>query len=352
MNAERIQWDMGTGYDMFVSLNVLHDPSHYDLRAAWAAGMRSRLPTAERELLETLHDTMYGKTPLRWIYGLDGPKDGATVLRAVADIPAEERLLVLSHMPEEIAEVLRSVGQRGIYKDDDVQALRAASKECWKKTIPVKKAKASLDLAVAVDEIGIGLLSALKAYYEVFFHEEENRIRPALETALEEAQAKSEHMELRELLEELSQGVRFAREIEDMNLVLAPSFWGAPWVMFDEIDDETELILFGARPANASLVPGEVVPDALVRALKALSDPTRLRIMRYLVEEPLTPTQLANRLRLRAPTVVHHLGVLRNAGLVYVDLRSGKEKSYQAREEGVAITCAALSDFLMGATDR
>ena len=39
------------------------------------------------------------------------------------------------------------------------------------------------------------------------------------------------------------------------------------------------------------------------------------------------------------------------AGLVYVDLRSGKEKSYQAREEGVAITCAALSDFLTGESD-
>ena len=165
-----------------------------------------------------------------------------------------------------------------------------------------------------MDEIGIGLLSALKAYYEVFFHEEENRIRPALEAALEEAQEKAEHMELRELLEELSQGVRFAREIEDMNLVLAPSFWGAPWVMFDEIDDETEMILFGARPANASLVPGEVVPDALVRALKALSDPTRLRIMRYLVEEPLTPTQLANRLRLPCPNGRASSGVLRNGG--------------------------------------
>ena len=102
-------------------------------------GNALKAPTAERELLETLHDTMYGKTPLRWIHSLDGPKDGATVLRALADIPEEERLLVLNNMPEGVADVLRSVGQRGTYNDDDVQALRAASKNAGKSRCLLRK---------------------------------------------------------------------------------------------------------------------------------------------------------------------------------------------------------------------
>lgn len=86
----------------------------------------------------------------------------------------------------------------------------------------------------------------------------------------------------------------------------------------------------------------------MLRALKALSDPTRLRIMHYLTEEPLSPAELARRLRLRPPTVTHHLRALRLAGLVNVTLGGGgkEKKSYAARSEAVKMTCKALETFL------
>jgi len=47
-------------------------------------------------------------------------------------------------------------------------------------------------------------------------------------------------------------------------------------------EDKTSFIfLFGVRPANMSVIPGELVPDGLLRALKALADPTRLKIISY-----------------------------------------------------------------------
>jgi DNA-binding transcriptional ArsR family regulator len=119
-------------------------------------------------------------------------------------------------------------------------------------------------------------------------------------------------------------------------------------MFFGNANHDLKLFLFGARPANASLVPGEVVPDGLLRALKALSDPTRLRIMHYLANETLSPADLARRLRLRAPTVTHHLKTLRLAGLVRVTM--GKEKDarqYAARLEAVTAACDALEDFLL-----
>jgi DNA-binding transcriptional ArsR family regulator len=106
--------------------------------------------------------------------------------------------------------------------------------------------------------------------------------------------------------------------------------------------------LFGARPADASLVPGEAIPESLLRVLKALSDPTRLRILHDLSQESLTPAELTRRLRLRAPTVTHHLKVLRLAGLVQMTLSEGKRtKRYAARSEAVAAFCASLQTFLM-----
>jgi DNA-binding transcriptional ArsR family regulator len=117
---------------------------------------------------------------------------------------------------------------------------------------------------------------------------------------------------------------------------------------FGSLGNDRNIWVFGARPADQSLVPGETVPDALLRALKALSDPTRLKIMHYLSQESLSPAALSRKLRLRAPTVTHHLQILRLAGLIQVTLWEGKEKkSFAARAESLKTTCAALEAFLL-----
>jgi DNA-binding transcriptional ArsR family regulator len=72
-----------------------------------------------------------------------------------------------------------------------------------------------------------------------------------------------------------------------------------------------------------------------------------LRILHYLTREPHTPAELARQLRLRAPTVIHHLKVLRLAGLVQLRLGEDKQdRAYAARPEMVKAACASLSDFL------
>jgi DNA-binding HxlR family transcriptional regulator len=148
-------------------------------------------------------------------------------------------------------------------------------------------------------------------------------------------------------LEELSQGLRFGELTGVAELVLAPSFWCTPLVYWGKVGAGRTAWLFGARPPGSSLVPGEVVPDAILRALKALSDPTRLRILHYLTQAPLTPAQLARRLRLRAPTVTHHLNTLRLAGLVQLTLGEGHEvKAYAARSGAIAAAFASLQDFM------
>jgi DNA-binding transcriptional ArsR family regulator len=106
------------------------------------------------------------------------------------------------------------------------------------------------------------------------------------------------------------------------------------------------LMLFGARPMDISLVPGEAIPDTMLRALKAMADPTRLKILRYLGERPYTPSQLARLLRLRAPTVTHHLNALRLAGLVHLTLEGEGERMYQARQEAIDGTFSTLKEFL------
>lgn len=352
MHKPRLIWDCGTAYDMFISLLALHAPSKHGLRAAWAKGVRARLPTAEREILE---QTMFLAWPLYWIHALPEPKDGATVLRALEQIPPAERLPTLALTPDapsDWAEILQGVAERRAWDEKDVEALRAL--KCEKSTSKREELVNLLKWWSRPQEFGERYLEGLRAYQEVFFAEEEARILPALREAIAKAQELVGQLPLSDLLEKLSQGLRLATPPQSPELVLAPSFWITPLIIYTQVSAERELFLFGARPTDVSLVPGDAVPDTLVQALKALGEPTRLRILRYLAVEPLTPSRLARRLRLRAPTVVHHLHTLRLARLVHLTLEEGQKVRYAARPEAVKTTFDALEAFLAGgeAQDR
>jgi DNA-binding transcriptional ArsR family regulator len=350
MASPPLRWDIGTAYDLFISLHVLHNPADFDVRGSWAAGVRARLSERERATLE--QSQLLGGVPLHWIYALPQPKNGAAVLWTLGQISPAERLprLVLGqdYPGCEVEEVYRAVAARGSYSDRDVEAVRAAY-GCMGEghAMPAKKAAQLLAVWANVEGFGQRYLEALRAYHAAFFAEEERRIGPALQKALARSQELAKSLALPDLLEELSEGVRVDLPPEVEEVVLVPSYWVTPLIFFGQVSKLRPLYVFGARPPDASLIPGETVPDALLRALKALSDPTRLRILHYLTEEPLTPAELARRLRLRAPTVTHHLKTLRLAGLVQLTLSQGKEVGrYAARSEAVAAAFASLQGFL------
>ena len=94
------------------------------------------------------------------------------------------------------------------------------------------------------------------------------------------------------------------------------------------------------------LTPGETLPQDLVDAMKAIAVPTRLRILRYLSGSPLTPSELSKRLRLRPPTVIHHLNELRLAGLVEIRVPADGERAYQLRRDALMDTLSLLTEFL------
>jgi DNA-binding transcriptional ArsR family regulator len=353
MTSRDLRWDCGTAYDLFVSLSVLHEPAEFGVRGAWAAGVRARIPVEYREVLE--HGQSLLHVPFHWIYTLPEPKNATAVLWALEQISPAERLPILALSPDmdgRVAELLKEIAATRTWGGSERQALADAYREACcgdeaKKVPSAEKLEIILGTWANAAEFGDHFLRALRAYHELFFAEEERRIRPALETALARAQKLAESLDLTDLLEELSQGLRFDVLPEASELVLAPSYWCTPLVFFGRVTTGRDMWLFGARPPDASLVPGEMVPEGLLRSLKALSDPSRLRILHDLSHESLTPSELARRLRLRAPTVTHHLKILRLAGLVQLTIGEARTtKCYAARPDGVANACAALRNFL------
>ncbi len=350
MDTPLIGWDCGTAYDMFVSLHMLHQPERYHLRATWASGMRSRLPSDARETLEYAEVTVFDRRPTHWVYSLPQPKDGDTVLRALARIPPLMRLPTLTLRPDTnpaVAVILMDIAERGAWDSRDLTEFRATYRrpQCADQ-MSVQDAAATLSVWADAAAFGERYLAALTAYHEAFFAEEERRIRPALDIALQRAQSLARELDFPALIDALTADVGYEILPRTPQVVLAPSYWVTPQLFVGWAAPDKPIYLFGARPLGASLVPGEPVSDDLVDTLKALSDSTRLRILQLLAANPQTPTQLAGRLRLRAATVIHHLKQLQAVGLVRVRSKVGKERVYAARPEAVATTFEALREFI------
>jgi len=341
-----LRWNSGTAYDFFISLLALHHAADFGLRPNWTAGVRQRLSVPQREFLERVYS--FASVPLDWISSLPEPKDALPVLRLAADLAPADRLRTLTlpaDTPVEACETLGHIAQRGSVTAEEKESL---ARMLTHRNEHLKAAELDNLLKVWIDsgKSSEQISTALQEYYEAFFADEETRIRPALQAGLEHARELAGRVTLPALVEELSRGVHFEDVESARELILVPSYWSTPLVFHTTPAEGTMQIVFGCRPEVQSVAPGAETPDTLVNALKSLADPTRLRILRYLSGQPLTPTELSRLLRLRPPTVLHHLQALRLAELVAIRVSENGEKRYAARSETLNGIFASVKDFL------
>lgn len=339
-------WDVGTVYDLFASLVVLHHPANFGLRPAWAAGVRSRLPAAQRETLEVALSLI--PMPLQWMQALPEPRDCITAIRALEQIPPAQRLTALAtgdDIPEEVRDLLKKISTGKKISPQDSENLKAYLLRRGKIASPLMLEKL-IRITSQPAEFGEAFLNAIQVYYQVFFREEEARLQPLLMAGLEQAKIQAAQLPLPVLLEHLTGGVEVLPRVNTPKLTLVPSYWCAPLIFLGKVSAESTLLVFGCRSEDESRIPADKAPKALVRSLKALADPTRMQILHDLGNESLTPTELARRLRLRAPTVVHHLNMLRLCGLVHITLEANGEKRYSLRSGALQTLLQDTQRFL------
>jgi len=347
-NKTTITFEIGTAFELFISLIVLHEPDKYGLRASWAAGIRSRIPAPERKFLEEF--VPFLDLPFSWVESLPEPRDAIAVLWALRQVPPADRMITLAGITDcekPLCQLTRRVTANRAWTPEDLDLLMAEFGKNGLSAPPYDRDSLTtyLNWLARPAELGEMLLSSLQAYHQAFFEEEEKRLAPVLQAGLERARELARTHGPVELLTELSQGIHDEDIIKHPELIFVPAFWTTPLMVFVPLSDQRLLLCFGARPDDMPAIPGEAVPDGLVRTLKALADPTRLKILHYLSAEELSPSELARRLRLRAPTVTHHLNELRLAGLVNLIIK-GSDRLYSARREALPGTFVTLSGFL------
>lgn len=92
------------------------------------------------------------------------------------------------------------------------------------------------------------------------------------------------------------------------------------------------------------------VRDDCAQRLKVLADPTRLEVVRVLLDGPQHVGELNERIDVEQSLLSHHLRVLRDAGLVTAN-RDGKSMQYRlapdirpdAQHQAVSLGCCRLS---------
>ena len=350
-----LEWDWGTAYEMLLSVHTLFRPKEYGLPAPWAAGVRKRLSPQGQKDLKDFYNPPYATIaylPLHLVLEMAPPKDAVRFIEYVESIPDREFSRRV-HLPSISEEVLARVTAKALdgehVTDGEVEEYRRSMGRTSIAATPsaadVRRLFSDMADPAATKKRWINVM---REYHAVFFAEEEKRLEPPLRRMLKQAQVMSEKMPLPEMIERLSNGFTVSPDIDLRRLVMVPSVWLHPFVLRFYLSDRELFLAWGAHPPGFKLVPGESVPDEALLVLRALSDPTRLRLLRLIAEEPRSLVSLAQEVKLTLPTVSHHIRELRGAGLIRFEVGGrGRESKYTIRWLGAQKAFEELEQFVM-----
>jgi DNA-binding transcriptional ArsR family regulator len=151
-----------------------------------------------------------------------------------------------------------------------------------------------------------------------------------------------------EAIERLTGGYTLGDDLALRRVTLAPSVFIYPF-MSSRVDERAgeALILYGVRTDLFRKYDPVPLDPGLVRALKALADPGRLKVMLLLGKSPMFGPELIAALGLAQPTVHHHLAQLRAAGLIRQERAKGGMR-YSVRRDSAGATIKTLERLIAG----
>ena len=148
-----------------------------------------------------------------------------------------------------------------------------------------------------------------------------------------------------ELVEKVTNGIRFTPDPTVERVILAPSYFARPFnYLF-----AGPTWRFAGYPVSDDAIDADPLapPAAVLRLHRALGDAMRLRILKALAEKDLYGAEIAAQLDISKPTVSHHMAQLRAAGLVTA-VQAGSAVYYSLRRERVQDALTDLTRFLVG----
>ncbi|MDQ0194774.1 ArsR/SmtB family transcription factor [Paenibacillus wynnii] len=182
----------------------------------------------------------------------------------------------------------------------------------------------------------------LRLWHEQYFRHVENQILPLLiEDAAEKKMLQSK-MDPIALIEYASGGV-VIEEIPDLQtIVLLPTVHNRPINTYCFY----KTLMLIQYPVDVPVENEDEPPTVLLRMTKALSDPNRLKLLRYVAHEPKSLWEMQSELNQSGDMLMHHLMMLRVAGLLRIHLRDEQNERFSIRPDGASELQMFLESYI------
>ncbi|PEO42598.1 ArsR/SmtB family transcription factor [Bacillus pseudomycoides] len=281
--------------EMLLSLHVLSNPTHHVKRLEWAENVLNQMDQEEKEILYEINEKSDD-----WLHFIDW----------CSEFQAE------------------------VYVEEGIEKLRVTDTKGFQSFFP----KLEKEL----------VCNFLYQYHQRYFARELFQIEPWLERSVYDVKetikqnplSLSKNLHPRFLIHEKEIIFLKARtwqyRYEDLSAItLYPSTFVAPHLLIDNLISTHIKVYYEVEIASSYT---DEVPKDLLRILQAISDETRLKMLRDLSFQSFCTQQLTERYSLTKSTVSNHLKMLESTGLIqkerkgyYVFYKTNRERLEQIR---------------------
>ena len=318
-----IEW--GEAYEALLALAMFtgdEPEDSYEVGPVWFKGARRRASPRLKEAVKQL----LGGTGGRWllllglVHEAGDRRDLEALLARLRALTATDVLLALlgGRLPRLRLENGRRLVELALAGDQKAAAAVAARTQPGERSVVQRLAALGPEAAKALT---IEILERWRD--EVFGADRETWLR-SIEADFEARSKLAGRLTAEQLVERVTGGIEYRGEAGIDQVVLLPTAASRPWIVICEWDS-TKLFCY---PAIAREAAGQEERD-LAAVYRALSDQTRLRILRELTAGDRRIADLAHQLGLAKSTIHSHLAILRSSGLVKVAI--GADKLYGLR---------------------
>jgi DNA-binding transcriptional ArsR family regulator len=254
--------------------------------------------------------------------------------------------------PEEI--VMTAVGayRRTIRRQTNAEVIRAAvmgdkvaRREFRETGLDMPEWHRSIDflLGKPAAEMGRDILAAIERWHEVVYAPDADRIAGEQDASAAALGELRRTWSVDALMAHVLPGVDYVPPDFVTEVAFVPDVVLRPGLVFLDHRMMSIASFPVARPQEAADAP----PEVLVRLGKALGDELRLRALRSLARGPISLGDLAGELGVPRSTLAHHVGVLRNAGLVAMTIDDGRWGRLRLRADGIDDAPAVFRRYVL-----
>lgn len=183
----------------------------------------------------------------------------------------------------------------------------------------------------------------LRLWHEQYFRHVESKMLALLIEDASEKKLLQSKMEPGALIEYASGGIVIEDIPELETVVLLPTVHHRPINTYCFLN---KLILV-QYPVDVPVENEEEPPTLLLRMTKALSDPVRLKLLRYVADEPKSLWEIQSEFSGQSGDILmHHLLMLRVAGLLRIHLRDEQNERFSIRPDGASELQMFLESYI------